>query len=373
MDSSPANLPDRPTLAQALAEERDAALEQLAAAWQLQTSRIEEALHAGWRDSLERIVEERFADLAARLDTNFQNEVAARMEAEVQRSRWEAHLQAREQTTETFLRALRRLLHHNSPESWASSLLESAAGLCGRAAVFSVEDQTLRCLRSRGYDEPAAERLAAIEIPLASSPAFVRAVSSEEAAPAVRVSEELSERVAALLGGADGAKIRLFPITRQETVTAVLCAEDVEWAPVDASALDLLAAMTGAVLAAAPAQVAAPERSPDTEQRPSFASPEWPRLSREEQEQHLRARRFARVQVAEMRLYKAQAVKSGRVDRNLYGTLTAEIDAGRAAFHQQFLSDSPSPMVDYFHLELVHTLAQDDASALGPDYPGPLV
>ena len=29
-------------------------------------------------------------------------------------------------------------------------------------------------------------------------------------------------------------------------------------------------------------------------------------------------------------------------------------------------------MVDYFHLELVHTLANDDPALLGQDYPGPL-
>jgi hypothetical protein len=30
-------------------------------------------------------------------------------------------------------------------------------------------------------------------------------------------------------------------------------------------------------------------------------------------------------------------------------------------------------MVDYLHLEMVHTLANDDAELLGKDYPGPLL
>jgi hypothetical protein len=29
-------------------------------------------------------------------------------------------------------------------------------------------------------------------------------------------------------------------------------------------------------------------------------------------------------------------------------------------------------MVDYFHIEAVRTLANDDESLLGPEYPGPL-
>jgi hypothetical protein len=30
-------------------------------------------------------------------------------------------------------------------------------------------------------------------------------------------------------------------------------------------------------------------------------------------------------------------------------------------------------MLDYLHLEMVRTLAQDDAELLGAEYPGPLV
>ena len=44
----------------------------------------------------------------------------------------------------------------------------------------------------------------------------------------------------------------------------------------------------------------------------------WFELSREDQELHLKAQRFARVQVAEMRLYKSDAVKEGRASRELY-------------------------------------------------------
>jgi hypothetical protein len=95
-------------------------------------------------------------------------------------------------------------------------------------------------------------------------------------------------------------------------------------------------------------------------------------LGKDQQELHLRAQRFARVQVAEMRLYKAQAVKNGRLNADLYSCLKHEIDTGREAFRRDFLSASPS-MADYFHLELVQTLANDDAALLGKEYPGPMV
>ena len=92
----------------------------------------------------------------------------------------------------------------------------------------------------------------------------------------------------------------------------------------------------------------------------------------EQQRPHLEAQRFARVKVAEMRLYQAEAVERGRARGDLYGELKAGIDAARETFRQDYFATCPS-MQDYLHLELVRVLAQDDPARLGPDYPGPLV
>ena len=85
----------------------------------------------------------------------------------------------------------------------------------------------------------------------------------------------------------------------------------------------------------------------------------------------LRARRFARVKVAEMQLYAADRVAAGRAARHLYRALQAEIDEARAGFTEQFLTPARG-IPDYLHEELVRALAQDDEMLLGPDYPGPL-
>jgi hypothetical protein len=85
----------------------------------------------------------------------------------------------------------------------------------------------------------------------------------------------------------------------------------------------------------------------------------------------MRARRFARVKVAEMLLYAADRVAAGRAARHLYRALQAEIDEARAGFTQEFLTPARG-IPDYLHEELVRALAQDDAALLGPDYPGPL-
>lgn len=85
----------------------------------------------------------------------------------------------------------------------------------------------------------------------------------------------------------------------------------------------------------------------------------------------LKARRYARVRVAEMQLYAADRVAAGRGARHLYAALRAEIDEARAGYTREFLT-SARGMPDYLHEELVRALAQNDAILLGPDYPGPL-
>jgi len=76
--------------------------------------------------------------------------------------------------------------------------------------------------------------------------------------------------------------------------------------------------------------------------------------------------------VAEMRLFQADAVQAGRARRNLYDTFRRSIDAARESFRHSFFAPCPS-MVDYLHLELVQTLANDDPDLLGDNYPGPMV
>jgi hypothetical protein len=73
-----------------------------------------------------------------------------------------------------------------------------------------------------------------------------------------------------------------------------------------------------------------------------------------------------------MRLRHADAVRGGRARRDLYGALREPIEAARAKLRESFFGACPS-MVDYLHLELVGTLANDDPELLGENYPGPLV
>jgi hypothetical protein len=89
------------------------------------------------------------------------------------------------------------------------------------------------------------------------------------------------------------------------------------------------------------------------------------------EEKYLRAQRFARVRVAEIQLYHAAAMKTGRATADLYASLKTQMDAARDAYREKFLTPM-NGTADYLHVEFVRTLANDDAALLGPGYPGPL-
>jgi hypothetical protein len=139
---------------------------------------------------------------------------------------------------------------------------------------------------------------------------------------------------------------------------------------VQGPAVELLTQVAGAAWSAMP-EPPAPELV-SIELAPPKPASAWDRLPLEEQRIHLRAQRFARVQVAEMRLFHADAVQSGRARRNLYDALHNSIETAREAFRLSFFAPCSS-MVDYLHLELVQTLAHDDPDLLGNNYPGPMV
>jgi len=146
------------------------------------------------------------------------------------------------------------------------------------------------------------------------------------------------------------------------------------WGAVQVAALELLAQAASAVWRALPVPPPQLVNIAMADPPPAEATPAaaWEELPPAEQKIHLRAQRFARVQAAEMRLYHADVVQVGRSRRDLYEALRQPIDDAREAFRTRFFAGCPS-MVDYLHLELTRTLANDDPDLLGSAYPGPLV
>ena len=94
--------------------------------------------------------------------------------------------------------------------------------------------------------------------------------------------------------------------------------------------------------------------------------------SEEERRLHNDARRFARLLISEIKLYNEQKVAEGRSQHDLYDRLREYIDRSREMYDKRVRAEVAS-RYDYFHGELVNTLAEGDASKLGSNYPGATV
>ena len=359
-----------------LADANDIVREQLALAWAEHIERVRDMLQAQWPERMQRVLEETVAGLAARLEEEHQEALEGRVQ-QVNRS---AETSRRE-LIQKLNQITRRLRNYEDERQWSNTLVDATRGFCGRAALFLIRDRKLYLETTRNFDD--ADLAAAL--PLQDAPAFATAVETRDTMVAIRSGRELSEPISAYLGegaGVGSAKCYLFPVLTRQDVPAVLYADSGE---VDVDALELVVATAGAILnskpVASPVQTERATAGPvdglisitvpaAPAQKPEILS--WFSLSREDRELHLRAQRFARVQVAEIRLYQSEKVKKGRAAHDLYTSLREEIDSAREAFRREFLNASDS-MVDYLHLELVRTLANDDAEVLGQYYSGPMV
>jgi serine/threonine protein kinase len=97
-----------------------------------------------------------------------------------------------------------------------------------------------------------------------------------------------------------------------------------------------------------------------------------PVKDQEEERFHRDARRFARLLVAEMKLYNEQKLAEGRRSRDIYQRLREYIDRSREMYNKR-----TKPVVsrkwDYFHEELIRTLAEGDPAGMGKGYPGEML
>lgn len=89
----------------------------------------------------------------------------------------------------------------------------------------------------------------------------------------------------------------------------------------------------------------------------------------EERRLHNDARRFARLLVSEIRLYNEKKVLEGKESGDLYERLKEAIDRSREMYDKR-VQPPVAAKFDYFHYELVNSLADGDQSRLGSTYPG---
>ena len=104
--------------------------------------------------------------------------------------------------------------------------------------------------------------------------------------------------------------------------------------------------------------------------RSGIAEPDLPiEVGEEERRLHNDARRFARLLVSEIKLYNEKKVKEGRSQSDIYDRLRDDIERSREMYAKR-VAPPVAARHDYFHQELVNTLAEGDSAKLGSGYPG---
>ncbi|HBB86174.1 MAG TPA: hypothetical protein DC047_00995 [Blastocatellia bacterium] len=153
-----------------------------------------------------------------------------------------------------------------------------------------------------------------------------------------------------------------------------VAAEPEPAAPVEVESTPALAPLSDPFAQTSPPVVAETAPPAEAPRRRYGADVELPiEVSNDEERRfHTDARRFARLLVSEIKLYKESQVNEGRSRNDLYDRLRDDIERSREMYDKR-VKPEVAQRYDYFHHELVNTLAEGDAAKLGNSYPGTTV
>ncbi len=332
------------------------------------------------------------------------------------------------------LASVRNLITATVPEQVFAALAEEAEQMGVRAAVFDIRGKAAWGAAARGFGSELSDNaFRALVVPLNKDNVFRQAYETGGHVDATVDQLKKTKNILDKFKPSADDPIFLLPIRSAGSVSAIFYADPGGKAkdlPTDAmkiigefagAQLDRLMALSGGFAAAAPPEreveeaepvaataaraseeperaaqparvasgasgrAAAVEPAPMMEMPPppaaggaaSAAAPavsgvDISQLSDADQKIHKDAKRFAKLLVSEIDLYNKAKVADGRKNGDLYKRLKTDIDRSRQTYEKRF-GKTVTKKVDYFHEELVRTLAGNEASLLGSDYPGPSV
>ncbi len=345
-----------------------------------------------------------------------QSELAQQLEA---LGKYEPPTSASAPDLEKVLAAVRNLITATLPEQVFDSLTGEAKELGVRAVVFDVRGKSAWGASAAGFgSDLSAKVFRSLVIPLNQDNPFRQAYETGGHVDATVDHLKKNRNVLEKLKPRPGEPILLLPIRSAGSVSAIFYSvpgASGNELPVDAlkilaefagAQLDRLMALSGGAPAPAPeaevveaepvaaedageAEVAevqstAVEAPPVEELRPVAPTPpemvgqpaapqaagaDLSQLSEAEQKAHKDAKRFAKLLVSEIELYNKAKVADGRKNKDIYRRLKSDIDRSRQTYEKRFGKEL-GKQFDYFFDELVKTLAANDPSLLGSDYPG---
>jgi hypothetical protein len=296
------------------------------------------------------------------------------------------------------------------------ALLDAGSEYCSRIALFVVKAGAATGWQSRGFGDDEAVKDFSLDL---SSGPVAHTYQNRVATPGNIA--EMGRHFVQQFSRPANEQVLVLPLTLKEKVAALVYADGGETGKLDSSALELLLMATSAWLEVTSLrkQVAAKEdgamvgrvesMAPPVQTVSSFSDPfaaHAPKhvpanvpaepepatevvevaaahagaaaatataadplagLSPEDADVHRKAQRFARLLVDEIKLYNQAKVAEGRRHKDLYDRLKEDIDKSRGTFQKRY-GGTAAASGDYFHHELLRSLAEDDVSIMGSNF-----
>jgi hypothetical protein len=319
-------------------------------------------------------------------------------------------------TSENLLQAVASIHAGSTQKEILRALLDSGSGYCCRIALFVVKSGAATGWQSRGFGNPEHDAVKDFSLDLSAGPAAhgfqyrvaTRGNIAEMGAPFIeQFNAPADERVLVL------------PLTLKDKLAALVYADGGDSGKLDSSALELLVIATSAWLevislrkhsppkddtdasasAAAPVQAVSSFSDPfashtprhipapvsaaldhtaeivgagsvqtaSAAAAPAAATDPLAGIPPADADTHRKAQRFARLLVDEIKLYNQAKVAEGRRNKDLYDRLKEDIDKSRESFQKRY-GNTVAANADYFQIELLRSLAEDDIAIMGSNF-----
>jgi hypothetical protein len=301
------------------------------------------------------------------------------------------------------------------------ALLDVGSEYCARIGLFVVKAGAATGWQSRGFGNLEDDRVKDFGLDLSAGPA---AHAFQYRVPTPGNIAEMGTAFVERVGAPSNEQVLALPLTLKDKVAALVYADGGNSGKLDSAALELLVIATSAWLEvislrkqAAPREDGdaagsthvdrpnppvqtvssfsdpfashAPMHTPPrvatvpdqaaevvevaayaghaTAAAPAAAADPLAGLSPEDADLHRKAQRFARLLVDEIKLYNQAKVAEGRRSKDLYDRLKEDIDKSRGTFQKRY-GNTVAASGDYFHHELLRSLAEDDISIMGSNF-----
>jgi hypothetical protein len=291
------------------------------------------------------------------------------------------------------------------------ALLDNVSHHCGRTALFVLKGGTSTGWQGRGFEDNDAVK----EFALNTSRGLSHRVLQERAAFSGQIID-MDPRFVDRFGSPADENILMLPLVLKDKVAALVYADSglESGRKLDSAAIELLVVSSSAWLELTSVRKQAPREGapyaestppPPVQSVPSFSDPfagHAPRhraaaavapafeapaevvsarpaaahaeaaatasaMSEEDADTHRKAQRFARLLVDEIKLYNQAKVAEGRKNKDLYDRLKEDIEKSRSTYRKRY-GNTAAADTDYFQVELVRSLAEDDISIMGANF-----